>query len=200
MHQESLPIGLVLRAANLVPLRAVGEHEGQLPWFCAFQSISPFALLAFTGFIAPTRRSDFSLGFGQSFSLPPALPRFRGPKEISWSKNNQCPAAPVPHTVLATVEYWASRFRARLPPPGRPHGASLAFGAAVRLRLLPHAPSRCRAVAFGSQLPPTGPVGDLHPQSIIHVQHTRSRFARPPYVQRQAKPWEKSKTFRCSSH
>jgi hypothetical protein len=52
MHQESLSVGLVLRTASLVPLRAVGEHEGQLPWFCAFQSISPFALLAFTSFIA----------------------------------------------------------------------------------------------------------------------------------------------------
>jgi uncharacterized protein (TIGR03437 family) len=30
-------------------------------------------------------------------------------------------------------------------------------------RLLPHAPSRCRAVAFDPQLPPTGPVGDSHP-------------------------------------
>ncbi len=28
LHQESLPIGLVLRAARLVPLRAVSEHEG----------------------------------------------------------------------------------------------------------------------------------------------------------------------------
>src|SRR3954452_7919134 len=94
----------------------------------------------------------------------------------------------VPHTVLTTVEYWASRFRARLPPSGRPHGASLAFGAAVRLRLLPHAPLRCHAVAFDSQLPPTGPVGDLHPQSIIHVQHTRRSFARPHSAPCPAKP------------
>jgi hypothetical protein len=34
-------------------------------------------------------------------------------------------------------------------------------------------PSRDHAVAFGSQLPPTGSVRDLHPQSIIHVQRTR---------------------------
>src|ERR1051325_7270363 len=81
---------------------------------------------------------------------------------------------------LTTVEYRASRFRARLPPSGRPHGASLAFGAAVRLRLLPHAPSRCHAVALGSQLPPTAPVGDLHPQSIIHVQHTPPPRPPPP--------------------
>jgi hypothetical protein len=31
-------------------------------------------------------------------------------------------------------------------------------------------------------LPPTGPVGDLHPQSIIHVQHTHPRYARAPSV------------------
>ena len=32
------------------------------------------------------------------------------------------------------------------------------------------------AVAFGSQLPPTDPAGDFHPQSIIHVQRTRSAY------------------------
>src|SRR5947209_20595034 len=53
------------------------------------------------------------------------------------------------------------------------------LGAAVRLRLPPHAPSRDRAVALGSQLPPTGPVGDLHPPSVIHVQRTRSGYALP---------------------
>jgi hypothetical protein len=35
-------------------------------------------------------------------------------------------------------------------------------------------PWRDHAVAFGSQLPPTGSVRDLHPQSIIHVQRTRA--------------------------
>src|SRR5947209_13706751 len=53
------------------------------------------------------------------------------------------------------------------------------LGAAVRLRLPPHAPSRDRAVALGSQLPPTGPVGDLHPPSVIHVQRTRSPYGLP---------------------
>jgi hypothetical protein len=67
MHQKPLPIGLVLRVPVLVPLVAIGEREAQLPWFCAFQSISPFALLAFASFVATTRRSDFSPGFGQSF-------------------------------------------------------------------------------------------------------------------------------------
>ena len=42
----------------------------------------------------------------------------------------------------------------------------------MRRRLPPHTPSRDHAVAFDSQLPPTGSVRDLHPQSIIHVQRT----------------------------
>jgi hypothetical protein len=82
MHQESLPIGLVLRTVSLVPLRAIGEHEGQLPWFHAFQSISPLAPMAFTTFIATTGRSDFSLGFGRSSSMPPALPLSRTQRDL----------------------------------------------------------------------------------------------------------------------
>jgi hypothetical protein len=38
MHQEALPIGFVLRAASVVPLRAVGEYEGQPPWFLRIPS------------------------------------------------------------------------------------------------------------------------------------------------------------------
>src|ERR1019366_9019361 len=60
------------------------------------------------------------------------------------------------------------------PRSDRPYGDSLALGAAVCLRLPLHMPSRDHAVAFGSQLPPTGSVRDLHPQSIIHVQRTRT--------------------------
>src|SRR5258707_3063400 len=47
------------------------------------------------------------------------------------------------------------------------------------------------AVAFDSQLPPTGSVRDLHPQSIIHVQRTHcaaARFARLRSVPRQPNP------------
>jgi len=40
----------------------------------------------------------------------------------------------------------------------------------------PH-PLTVSAVAFGSQLPPTDSAGDFHPQSIIHVQRTRSASA-----------------------
>ena len=43
-------------------------------------------------------------------------------------------------------------------------------------------PWRDHAVAFGSQLPPTGSVRDLHPQSIIHVQRTNA----PPCGLRRA--------------
>jgi hypothetical protein len=82
MHQESLPIGLVLWDASLVPLRAIGEHEGQLLWFCAFQSISPFAPLAFTNILATTGKSDFSSGFDRSFSLPSALPLLRTQRDL----------------------------------------------------------------------------------------------------------------------
>jgi len=56
-------------------------------------------------------------------------------------------------------------------------GDSLALGAAVRLWLPPHAPSRDRAVDFGSQLPPTGPVEDF--QLITHAQRTGLPFGLP---------------------
>src|ERR1700682_797839 len=51
------------------------------------------------------------------------------------------------------------------------------------------------AVAFDSQLPPTGSVRDLHPQSIIHVQRTHSAAARQEaslrFVPRQPNPQKK---------
>ncbi|MEO2046018.1 MAG: hypothetical protein ABGX16_05535, partial [Pirellulales bacterium] len=37
------------------------------------------------------------------------------------------------------------------------------------------APSR--AVAFTSRLPPIGPAGDFHPQSLHHAQRTCRRYA-----------------------
>src|ERR1035438_3699982 len=46
------------------------------------------------------------------------------------------------------------------------------------------------AVAFGSQLPPTDSAGDFHPQSIIHVQRTRSPYGSlrlvPPATERRS--------------
>ena len=53
------------------PLRAVGEHEAQLTVSRPSQPISPFAQPAFTGVIAPTKRSDFCMGIVPS-SLPPS--------------------------------------------------------------------------------------------------------------------------------
>ena len=76
-----------------------------------------------------------------------------------------------------TYPAWASLLR-----------GSLAFGAAVRLGLPSHTASRqrfgsssspsSRAVASDSRLPPTGPAGDFHPQSLIHAQRTLSRLRR----------------------
>ena len=62
--------------------------------------------------------------------------------QTSLGKNTGCPAAAVPITAPTSVGFWASRLEAR--SPGRPGllRASLAFGAAVRLGLLPHTASR----------------------------------------------------------
>jgi len=59
---------------------------------------------------------------------------------------------------LRSVLRFASGFH-----PTRPHGKGLSRH---------HAKLPPRAVAFGSRLPPTGPAGDLHPQSFIHAQRT----------------------------
>jgi len=66
----------------------------------------------------------------------------RGPTQTSQGKDTRCTAAPVPTTLPASVGFWASRSKAR--SPGRPGllRASLAFGAAARLRLPPHTASR----------------------------------------------------------
>ena len=62
--------------------------------------------------------------------------------QTSLGKNTGCPAAAVPITAPTSVGFGASRLEAR--SPGRPGllRASLAFGAAVRLGLLPHTASR----------------------------------------------------------
>jgi hypothetical protein len=86
------------------------------------------------------------MGIGQS-SLPPSgLPledaSNRGPTQTSQGKDTEFTAAPVPNTAPTSVGFWASRSLAR--SPGRPGllRASLAFGAAARLRLPPHMASR----------------------------------------------------------
>jgi hypothetical protein len=66
----------------------------------------------------------------------------RGPMQTSQGKDTEFTAAPVPNTAPTSVGFWASRSLAR--SPGRPGllRASLAFGAAARLRLPPHMTSR----------------------------------------------------------
>src|ERR1019366_8298110 len=74
VQQVSLSPGFVPGHTILVPFRAVGECEGQLPWSSASQSISPFAPLAFASFIASMGRSDFSTDVGSSSFPSPTLP------------------------------------------------------------------------------------------------------------------------------
>jgi hypothetical protein len=59
-----------------------------------------------------------------------------------WVRCTGCPAAAVPTTDPTSVGLWASRSWARSPGRTRLLRASLAFGAAVRLGLLPHTASR----------------------------------------------------------
>lgn len=129
------------------------------------------------------RRSDFSSGIRRP-SLPPISVPESGPEEISWGKVKQCPAAPALTTPRPRSDIGRRVGAYTRPGSGCLHKGSLTFGAAVRLRLPSHTPSRVklrlfisdqtpyRAVAFGSWLPPTGPTGDLHPQSLYHAQRT----------------------------
>jgi hypothetical protein len=97
------------------------------------------------------KRSDFCMGIGWSSLPPSSLPR-RGPTQTSQGKNAGCTAAPVPTTAPTSVGFWASRSNAR--SPGRPGllRASLSFGAAACLRLLPHTASR-RQVGLSRDAP-----------------------------------------------
>ena len=65
-----------------------------------------------------------------------------GPAQTSPGKNTGCPAAAAPITAPASVGFWASRSKARSPGWDGLCRSSLAFGAAVRLGLLPHTASR----------------------------------------------------------
>ena len=132
-------------------------------------------------------RSDFSPSIDWS-SLPSSnLPQC-GPGEISWGKVKQCPAASALNTPGPRSDIRRRVDEHACPGPRSLHKGSLAFGAAVRLRLPSHTPSRerlrlsivqapSRAVAFTSRLPPIGPAGDFHPQSLHHAQRTRSGYA-----------------------
>jgi len=96
----------------------------------------------------------------------------------------QCPAASALSTPRPRSDIGRCVVRHAGPGPRSLHKGSLAFGAAVRLRLPSHTPSRerlrlsnvqapSRAVAFTSRLPPIGPAGEFHPQSLLHAQRTR---------------------------
>jgi hypothetical protein len=163
MQQKGAPAGYVRRACLPAPLRAVGESKAQLTGTRPSQSISPFAPPAFTGFHAPTKRSDFCMDVGR-LSLPPSgLPlaliaharwgALRGPMQTSQGKDTGCTAAPGPNTAPISVGFWASRSFARSPDRPGLHRASLTFGAAARLRLLPHTASR-RQAGLSHDAPP----------------------------------------------
>ena len=64
VQQVGAPIGYVRHARLPAPIRAVGEYEGQLTVTRLSQSISPFAPLIFTSFLARTKRSDFCMRIG----------------------------------------------------------------------------------------------------------------------------------------
>ena len=128
------------------------------------------------------RRSDFSPGIDQ-LSLPSSGLPSSGPGEISWGKVMQCPAAAAFNTPRPRSDIGRRVARHANPGPSSLLEDSLAFSAAVRLRLPSHTPSRersrlsivqtpSRAVAFASRLPPIGPAGDFHPQSHLHVHRT----------------------------
>jgi hypothetical protein len=130
----SASAGCVRRARLPAPLRAVGESKAQLTGTRPSQSISPFAPPAFTGFHAPTKRSDFCVDVGRS-SLPPSgLPLaphhsrpmgvLRGPMQTSQGKDTGRTAAPGPNTAPISVGFWASRSLARSPNRPGLHRAS----------------------------------------------------------------------------
>ena len=64
VQQVGAPVGCVRHARLPAPIRAVGEYEAQLTVTRLSQSISPFAPLIFTSFLALTKRSDFCMSIG----------------------------------------------------------------------------------------------------------------------------------------
>src|SRR5450755_1590489 len=107
------------------------------------------------------------------------------PHRPPWVRTLDVPQPPAPLTASASVGFWASRSKTRLPGRSGLLRSSLSFGATVCLGLLPHTASRrqqvvvsrrrqLRAVASGSRLLPTRPAKDLHLQSSAHARHTFS--------------------------
>jgi hypothetical protein len=110
--------------------------------------------------------------------------------QISQGKDTECTAAPGLNTAPISVGFRALRSLARSPDRPGLSKASLSFGAAACLRLLPHTASRrqglgvsrrrsLHAVAFSSRLLPTRSAEDFHLQSSAHAWHTKgARCAR----------------------
>ncbi len=140
-----------------------------------FQPISPFAQAAFTGVIAPTKRSDFCMGIVPSSLPPPGLPS-SGPMQTSLGKSTGCPAAPAPITAPASVGFWALRSETRSPGRSGLHRGSLSFGAAVRLELLLHTASRRQ----GWRLPTVYPCVQLPPARGCYQLARRRTFTSNP--------------------
>ncbi len=141
-------------------------------------------------------RSDFSPGINWS-SLPSSNLPLGGPGEISWGKVKQCPAASALNTPRPRSDIGRRVDKHACPGPRSLRKGLLSFSAAVRLRLPFHTPSQerlrlsivqtpSRAVAFTSRLPPIGPAGDFHPQSLHHAQ--RTRWSLRPHSRRTAEP------------
>jgi len=101
------------------------------------------------------RRPQYGLGLGRipGVALPGALTQTE-------------PACAGVH--LRSVLRFVSGFH-----PTWPHGKGFR---GLHVSLPPH------AVASDSRLPPTGPAGDLHPQSPIHAQRTQSPYGLPPFA------------------
>jgi len=119
--------------------------------------IAPFAPPAFTGFIATMRRSDFSSGFGPA-SLPSWVLPSPDRRRSLGVRMSDFPSPPPP---TPSCRDWIPgvALRRTLAQAGRPYGGSLSFGAAVRLGLPSHTPSRersrlCNASLDLVQLPP----------------------------------------------
>ena len=93
--QQKAPLPGCVRGAWLpAPLRAGGEREDQLTGLRLSQPISPFARPTFIGFIATTRRSDFSTGIERSSFSPRALPLPADPWRSPWVRTSNVPPPP----------------------------------------------------------------------------------------------------------
>ena len=133
--------------------------------------------------MATTRPSDFSSSIKPA-SLPSwALPSPDQRRSLGVRMHDfPPPKMPFCHDWIPGVA-----LRGTLAQTDRPYGGLLAFGAAVRLGLPSHTPSRQRPwVCYASLdlvqlsptngLTPTGPMKDSHLRSFIHTQRTSVRL------------------------